>query len=314
MRTIVSGSEVQDMEVSSEDFILEHYVIREGISLFHGKFSTYKTPTTVHIAKAICTGQELWGLKAEKATPVLYVEADTPRNAILPRLKGINVAVPGLDFCFCYPGFNMVSPVTGEKSGELYQELYTAHREKRYKFVVIDALKRIHRLKTTDVDTPTVVYEAVSTLFDKAAILIIHHDKKTKLLERGQSPSPHELKELSAEAFSGSQGWIDHATVSIHCKMVGDNCMSLVHTKSQAGETQHPLILTMIDGGTQIISQPIDGNDEALVIYVNKLLDDGLALTDIDKELANYLGVSVRTARRKRKSLAEITEIRQPSP
>lgn len=293
------------MVLTEEGFLLEHYIASKGITLLHGKFSTYKTPLTVHIAKAICTGEELWGLKVEKAAPVLYLEADTPLSVILPRLQAINVDVPGLDFAFCYPGFDIVNPGSSEKGRSIYQELWTTHREKQYRMVVIDSLRCIHRMKSVEDDTPPTVYGAISTLFEGATITIIHHDKKTKLLDRGQHATEHDLQELSAEAFSGSQAWINHATIGIHIKSFGDENVSLIHTKSQAGEKQPPLILNMIDGGTIVELPVVTGNDEVLLNIVKKLVNLGTKLTQIDKEIAKHLGVSVRSARKKRLELLE---------
>jgi|WetSurSiteA1Bulk_404760.scaffolds.fasta_scaffold16607_5 hypothetical protein len=313
MGIVISADEVQAMAPESTKFLVEHYIARDGITLFHGKFGTWKTPVSVHIAKAICTGQELWGLQVEKATPVLYLEADSSKRAILDRIQSIGVGGIDMDFAFCFPGTDLVDPQAGSPSGNNYQELWNAHRERGYKFVVVDALKRITHRRLVDDDTPGRVYSALCALFCDAAILLIHHDKKTRLIERGQHPSKQDLKELSAEAFLGSQGWIDSATVSVHSKPTGSNELSLIHTKSQAGEQQHPLRLTMIDGGTTIETQPTDDDDVGLQGLIDRSFSNGLPPAQVDRIIAEYLGVSARTARRKRKSLLS-TSVAKPGP
>lgn len=112
---------------------------------------------------------------------------------------------------------------------------------------------------------------------------------------------------MSAEAFLGSQGWIDSATVSVHSRPKSDDQLSLIHTKSQAGEKQHPLLLTMIDGGTVIRTQSVDDNDPVLLDFINQRVAKGMPLLRIDRELSGFLGVSARTARRKRKSLMALS-------
>jgi hypothetical protein len=303
MEGILPWKAVQSLQFTEEGFLLEHYIPKTGITLIHGKYSTYKTPLTIHMAKAVATGEDLWGLKVTKTTPVLYLEMDTPPDATTRRMQSIGGEAEELDIAFYHPGFDVVNYNSNTRSRIIYNALRKAHEERKYKMVVVDSLRCVHRLKSVDDDTPIKVYDSLVTLFNGAVIVVVHHDNKTRIIDRNHRPSDAEIAQMSAESFAGSQGWINHATIAIHIKLNGNSeSVVLAHTKSQAGERQQPLLINLPDGGAIALSSSGDISDELKTI-VRTMKGKGDSLAVIDKKVAEFLQVSIRTARRKRREI-----------
>lgn len=223
-----------------------------GIVLLHGKFGSYKTPLTIHLAHCVATGQPFLGLPTHQ-TRVLYVEADTPQVGLWPRLQAMNPASDQIDFAFVYPGFNVTSPKVGARNTVVCDALTRQHQQRSYGLVVIDSLRTSHPLSGKDDEVPSIVYGAFADIFPDAAILLVHHDRKTRVPDprssRRFSLEPDE--ELDSESFSGSQAWIDRATTAIKLRKGYSSekeWVSLVQSKSQVGATIDPIQIHVTDG------------------------------------------------------------------
>ena len=292
---ILSGDEVQTLPVPETRFYLESLIPEEGITLLHGKYGSYKTPLTLHMAKAMATGKELWGLASAHAR-VLYVEGDTPKNALLPRLQALNVSVPNIDFAFVYPGIDVVNPHTPEWNKDRVQYLASAHAKQPYHVVVIDSLRASHQLPDKDSETPPKFYSALATLFPGASFLLVHHDRKTRAPEKYARVIEEQLED---ESFSGSQAWMNHATTGIHVKKHGranKEWVTLHQHKSQAGKEMEDLDLKIEDGIhiTQAVAMSAQQLHQAMQILKWR------NLTELDKALAQHFGVSVQWAKKHR--------------
>jgi hypothetical protein len=295
-KILLSWDETEGIETTEAKFFIDHYIPQEGIVLLYGKYGTYKTPLTVNLAKAIATGQEFLGLETKQASPLLYVELDSPKQVILPRLKQIGLKGVPADFAFCFPGFDCVRPNSSPWNSEVYATLSAAHREKKYRVVFIDALRGVHNLPAEASETPHQVYRALSLLFPGAVILVIHHDRKTKF-ERGIGIDAQE--EMEAESFSGSQAWINHATVALKIAHHNKRHRQIVlsHVKSQASELQPPLMVQVQDGaGFSSVSHI---TNEGVQTALNQISISATA-REKDRAIAEYFGVSERTARNHR--------------
>jgi hypothetical protein len=295
----MSGKAVQEMDLPEVEFWMEPYIPKgKGtIVLCHGKFGTYKTPITTNIAKAIAKGDpEIFNCKL-KPGKVLYVQADSPKQIIVPRLKLLDVAIENLDFNFCNPGPNIVDPYKDELDAFYYAILQKMHRQEGYDVVFIDALRGIHRLDDKEATSVHTVYGALLKLFYGATIVIIHHDKKA---------NPDGVP--GDESFSGSQAWLNHATVGLKFSHQdrGSGHIKIEHTKSQASELAPPLTISLKDG---IFAKSLQ-EAELLEVkgFIGQLID--VATEDkmptakqIDEQVSEHFGVSIRTARRRRKEL-----------
>jgi RecA-family ATPase len=172
------GRAVQQVDLPEVEFYMEPYIPKDAIVFLHGKWGTYKTPLTLNIAKASALGQnEIFGCKLAPAK-VLYVQADTPKQVIIPRMKLLNVAIDNFDFNFCYPGFNLLDPYKDENDAYYYDILKKVHTENQYDLVFIDSLRAIHSEDDKEATTVHKVYRALRRLFPGASLVIIHHDKK----------------------------------------------------------------------------------------------------------------------------------------
>lgn len=280
-------------------FLLEHYIPAQGIVLLHGKYGTYKTPLTVNMAKSIALGLPLWGLETVAAPPVLYIEMDSPRQVVLPRLQSIGLDIPpeAGDFAFCYPGFDVVQPYLNPLNTRIFIELAQAHRKRGYRAVFIDALRGLHTLSADSSETPHQVYRAVAQLFPGAVIILIHHDRKTKF-EPGVDA--RQKQEMDHESFSGSQAWANHATVALkieHRSKKGRE-LALIHHKSQAGPLQAPLVLRA-DETASLFTDAHEATSHQIQRILDALPADCPARLQ-DEAIAEALGCSTRTARSRR--------------
>lgn len=283
------GSRVQDLALPEVEFYWEPYIPKDAIVLAHGKFGTFKTPVLSNVAKAISTGQEVLNCGTKKGR-VLFVQADTPKRVIVPRLQQLGVAIQDLDFAFCYPGFDVVTPhEDGELSMYFYQLLSKIHRENTYDVVFIDSLRAIHRLDDKEATTVHTVYRACHKLFYDASIVLIHHDKKFNKDSKGD------------ETFSGSQAWANHATVTLKFSHVDQDAreIQIEHLKTQASELTKPLRVKIADDGVSILRD--SGSDlQSIADFIVGLEAEGFENADVMARLAEYYGFGLRTARRRK--------------
>lgn len=294
--SIYSAEEVRVRQVERTRFYLEPYIPAQGVVLVYGKFGTYKTPITFNMAVALARGEPLWGMNVAKAGPVLYLEADTPEEVILDRMQAILKAHEGesldLDIAFQFPGVNIVAGSRGvgsPKDKAFYNELFQTHRKRGYKVVFIDALRGVHTLDDKESDTPHQVYEAATGLFPGATIVMVHHDRKSQ---------PEETEDMRTESFSGSQAWINHATVGL--KITHHNRerseVSLHHSKSQASELRETLVLRVEDGALVQAVEEVTWNAVKGVLKMIPQATSG----EQDEEIAKILKCSTKTAKRRR--------------
>ena len=196
-----------------------------------------------------------------------------------------------LDIAPIYPGINFMADSSADpRHNEILGSLVGAHRKRSYKAVFIDALRGVHQHDDKDSEIPPLVYRRLATLFPGATIVLVHHERKTK---------PEATHEPESETFSGSQAWINHATVGIRVTKQAKHgeILTLHHVKSQASELAHDLRLRIIDGWS--VRAAIDASkkevDEALSMIDGH--SPGLKLREKDKMLAEHFHVSERTAR-----------------
>jgi archaellum biogenesis ATPase FlaH len=290
------GASVQIVDLPEVKFYLEPYIPHDSIIFLHGKWGTYKTPVTLALAKAIAQGQpEIFGCKVEKAK-VLYIQADTPKRVIIPRMQVLDVNVDNLDFIFCYPGFDILEWEKDDNDRFIHDILSKVHRDNKYDVVMIDSLRAIHTKDDKEATTVHSVYRALRRMFPGASILIIHHDKKS---------SPEGLP--GDESFSGSQAWVNHATVGLKISHLDktQGHVQLEHTKSQASELVEPLKIEIKQGilAKCLTSANIDELEGYFSEHNN--LEQANSLAELDKQVGAYFGVGERTARRRRMEAME---------
>lgn len=292
-----SGSELVKHNLPVTPFWIHPIVPRTGIVLLYGKFGSYKTPLSVHLAYCLATGQPFLGMNCSEPTRVLYIEGDTPMPGIWPRLQKMNPDTPMLDFAFVYPGFNAVAPKQGERNAEVCHQLYEKHKANNYGLVVIDSLRTSHLLNDKDSEVPSMVYGSLSTLFPNACIFLIHHDRKSRIPDGGGSRYRRQSdpdEELDNESFSGSQAWIDRATTSLKILKGYSKereWITLRQTKSQVGQVMDPLPVHVKDGCLFSLTPYISDLD---ITQCLPLIGTFKNKRDLDEKLAAFWNIPVK--------------------
>lgn len=295
---LLNGPEVAALEVDQVGYYVDHLIPKEGIVLLFGKYGAYKTPLTLNMAVAVAEASDLWGFAVQNCN-VLYIEGDTPRSGIVKRIQKLPSLPTNLDIAFVYPGIDVINPHTPPINMMYCNGLIEAHKKKQYGVVFVDSLRSSHQLPDKDSETPPAVYRAFARMFPGAVVFVIHHDRKTRPLERHLSGTQAE-EEMGTESFSGSQAWINHATVGI--KILKHSAkekkfVTLVQTKNQIGEETGPIELKVEDG---IHVSPVTSLDESQFTAALGFMKWG-SYGELDAAMAEYFGVSERWVREFRK-------------
>ena len=296
-KLIYSGPELHGLRYGEMKWYLENYIPEEGIVLVFGKYGTYKTPLTLNMAKAIETGQdELWGLSVKRASPLLYVSADTPPRIVHPRMIKLGLMnCTGLDIALnAYPGIDVVNLQAATEEARKARELQILHQNRGYKVVFIDSLRAVHNLDDKESSNTRQVYGALAKVFSGAVVVVIHHARKD---------NPDETEDMRDEGFSGSQALMNHATVGIRVSHSNKrkHKIKLRHVKSQAGPIQPDLELTIKDEVASASEETITFGDVQEV--VQEAIRKELTAKETDMLIAERLNVSERTGRRLRGKL-----------
>ena len=298
-KLIYSGPELHGLRYGEMKWYLENYIPEEGIVLVFGKYGTYKTPLTLNMAKAIETGQdELWGLSVKRASPLLYVSADTPPRIVHPRMIKLGLLnCTGLDVALnAYPGIDVVNLQAATEEARKARELQALHQIKEYKVVFVDSLRAVHNLDDKESSNTRQVYGALAKLFPGAVVVVIHHARKD---------NPDETEDMRDESFSGSQALMNHATVGLRVLMENkrQKKIQVRHVKSQAGPLQHTLNLIVQDEVVSADESRIGVGD------ITELMDEAqrreLGAKETDLLISERLGVSERSGRRWRRKWLE---------
>ena len=231
----------EDMAASPEweiPFLINPYIPRGGIILLYGKTRVGKSPLTWESARCIGSGEPFFGLPTAPGR-VLYLELDTPRLLVQPRVKKLPPA-PNVWFQFMGPcnvsklDSPMIPILKGFAEGV------------KPDLVVVNTLRGIYQGDEKDGVQPIKVYANLQYLFPNAAILLVHHDKKS-------SGNPDDASDPD-EAFSGHMAWLNHCQVGLHIVKHGPTpgLIRLVHSKSQVSRPMKDFVLQLHKDGTNL--------------------------------------------------------------
>jgi hypothetical protein len=302
----VHAPDLLTVELPPLRWLIDPFVVAgEGITFLHGRWGSFKTPIAYAMGAAVATGRPLWGLPVERGR-VLFLQVDTPRRVFFERARDLAGLYGVLDdpsavydLFLGYPGLDLLKAHLGEGTAgdrEMHRKLKELHARHHYDLVVVDSLRPLHTRPDTDSEVPPMVYRAVQQTFPGASVVLIHHDRKSQA---------DETEDQARESFSGSQAWANHATISLKIKRTSDTKeVTLFHHKSQAGPTlETPLQLVMVGN---LATAEID--------VIAGLEGSGLKGRALDAAIAEALGVTDRTARRRRTGLGTEPKNRVPSP
>ncbi len=278
---VMTWEEVQNSQQVEPDWLIDPFVVKGGITLLWGKYSTGKSPLTWAIAQSIGNGTSFFGLPVKPGS-VLYVEIDLPENLAVPRLKYLKPA-PNVHFAFMQSlslGMNGLDADTTNAFKSLNAEI-------KPDLVIFDSLRKLHDLDDKDARAPKMVYSIFQHLFPGAALLFIHHERKSSLDPR--------FSYLGGEAFSGNQHWIDDAQVGLQMEKYSGKRESfrLWHRKGQGSEKIKPMGLSW--NGKEL-SCPLF--EDLLCAYEG--MHEGLGGGELDHWVSEKRGIGLTASRERR--------------
>lgn len=297
-KLVYSADDFENLKLPDIGYWVEHWIPKKGIVLLHGKYGAYKTAIALNVAKRVAEGQPLWGLKTEK-TKVLFIECDTPIQAIQPRARTLGFSGLTVDFAPIYPGIDVVNAARDEWNASRFTAIHEKHAEEKYGLVVVDSLRTIHSMSEKEGETAKEVYLSLARLFTDSTVLLIHHDRKS-YREDGHASKykTQDQIEVDNESFMGSQRWIDLATTALKISKHGTQGIVIAQSKSQWGVQAKPIFLRPDkDGTTLAVPALLDDNAiaTALGVIMKKVTIKNLGHLDI--LLAKHFGVSARYVR-----------------
>lgn len=277
-------------EYAETPFLINPYIPKAGIVLLWGETSTGKSPFGWHMAAAIGKGEGFFGLPTERGK-VLYIEVDTPQRLVAERIS-ILPPSPNVDFLFLPP---LSVPTVEPHCMAILHEA----AKNNYDCVIVNTLRKIHSLNDKEPQTPKVVYEFFQLTFPGAALVFVHHTKKTQHDNTGSKMG------RDKESFSGAMNWLNDAQVGIHLisyesRTEGIN-KKLLHHKTQVSAEYRGLGLSLGNDGTSLRCPRQEQLDEALALYA----ESPLRGKKFDLELSRQLGVSESTTQRLRRCIED---------
>jgi len=280
---IISWDEVEDSEIKEPDYLINPYVVKEGITFIWGKWGVGKSPLTWHMAKAIGTGKGFFGLPSVKGK-VLYIDVDSPESVAIDRLKKLTHGIKGIDVHFVLDK-PFTFPGQEEEQDEMFRKLNDDYTPD---VVFLNTLRKCHDLDDKESKSPKLVYSYYQHLFPKSALVFVHHAKKESLDPKSRV--------VSSESFSGSQAWINDAQAAMRLEPYKSRSkhmnLRLHHVKSQFSEKVLPLPLYLDKDGTSMDSYV----ETDLAVAYERMLQ-GKAKAAIYSELTSTRGLNAERAR-----------------
>jgi hypothetical protein len=271
-------------------FLIEPYIAEEGVTILYGKSSLGKSPLAWALGLGLAAGVPMFGLGVSRSAPVYYIEVDAPGRLVRPRLKLLSDQFPP-DIPF-YADWLQGRVDVLSPSLWLLKHFEGIQARRAPRLVIVNTLRKVFKASANDSEVPSKVYDAFRAFFPLAAILFIHHDKK--------SAAPQFKTGEDSEDLSGSLAWLNDAQVGLHLRKNGPTpgLLRLDHTKSNVSELHPPLILELFSDGSHLSLHREKALAEAAAILA--LLDHTQPARQLDQQLAAQLGCSEATARRRR--------------
>ena len=224
--------------IQQQPWIIKPFLPAGGVVLLHGPTSIGKSPLMWRAACCAASGEDFFGMTPERTGNVIFVELDTPAMLLQERLSHLIGKPPENFWLEC-----LGKPIDILKLSEaLTYRFNQLQRAFEPVLVVINTLRKCHRLDDKDSGAAARVYGAWRELFPTALLVFVGHDKKSDA--KNQTDPDH--------AHSGTQHWADDAQVVLHMtKTTRDGKRSIAHikmTKSQVSDNEAcPLLHLELD-------------------------------------------------------------------
>lgn len=206
---IIRGDRVADYRPRQHLYLVEPVLPMGGIALLHGAPANGKTQLATTLALDIVNGLPFMGDLATRQGRVAYIQADMPEATLHERLMRIDGELPGrltgVDVFGFDSNFDILDDGVRAALAEEVQAIQPS-------LVIVDTLRKSHRLDENLSSTPTIVYSAWREVAGSGpALLYLHHNRK---------PNP-QFPDSVDSAIRGSSAWLADADLGIHIKKIG---------------------------------------------------------------------------------------------
>ena len=203
-----------------------------GSMLMHGPRAAGKTQLALSLASAVHHGSLfLEKYQCEKAR-VAYVEVDMTAKTLQARIRAAGNGLTEIAY------ITADGPINVHHAG-LDPTAFRALRDYAPQLIIVDSLRKTHRLDENDSNTPTLVYSRWRELVPGAAFCFLHHDRKVPT-----GPFAGDVD----EAFRGSSAWLDDVDTGLHMvrdKKADGHKAILTFSKVRLAEQQDAIPLTL---------------------------------------------------------------------
>lgn len=259
-------------------FAINPYVPCGGITFLYGKTRVGKSPLTWEMARCVAAGEPFLGYPVSKGR-VLYLDLDTAPALIQQRLALIEA--PPENFYIDFPGVrNILQTSTQDYFRSIQAEVQPI-------FVILNTLRKLYPGDEKDAALPSRIYATLLAIFSPAAILVVHHDRK--------SPTEKDAGGDPDEAFSGHMAWLNDCQVGLHLTPAGGQVPGLLrlwHSKSQVSAQEKTLTLQLSQNGTHLALYSNQKAAAVMGVYIQ--CPPEMGKTDKVRLISQQLGMSER--------------------
>jgi hypothetical protein len=165
-------------------FVIEKVLLEESLGVIGGIPGLFKSILALSFAKAILTGEDLWGkFRVLKKGPVLIIDEENPRGLLKDRLKKLGLL--GTDLPLHFIHFQGLK-IDNEKH---FNHLTEKIKEIKPVLVIIDSFVRVHGQKEDDASAMRLVMSQLRKIANLGTtVLLIHHHRK------GEAPLQQRLR------------------------------------------------------------------------------------------------------------------------
>ena len=191
------------------EWIVEPIVAPDSTSIIFGPREAGKTQLILSLFRAIQEQALCFGHFPCRRVRAVLVEIDMPKVLLQLRLQQMPYAFDS----------NLFRVFTFQHAPNIFQCNQQTPWVKDLNvfapdWIIFDSLRKLHHLKDEAPEAPSLVYNALRTLFPRAARTVLHHVKKAPpsymLHDSGykQSEDP--------EAYRGTTAWLDDADAAVY--------------------------------------------------------------------------------------------------
>jgi archaellum biogenesis ATPase FlaH len=271
---VYKDSELEDMEYTETEWLVEDWLPKGDISFFVGKSASYKTTLCLHLAYAISTGSLVFNKYKTQKTNVLYLNEENAPNLFMGmrnRIKG------GLEIDKADVFVTLMDGIRLDKT-EYILSLIEYINDNKIGLMVCDSFRRFigfDENNATEMNNLFNFYKYLRKHCPGLTIINIHHLKKF---------DPSKTMDMR-DALRGSSDIVNNADSIIGVKRkAGFDQVIIQHIKNRSAHEKQPVML-MIENIEEENKTYIYESEKSL--NPGKLGDDGVELCA--KEILNYI-------------------------